>query len=339
MKKITVILIASIGLILGGCGSSTGAEFSELNNEDSAKISASKPQTESTSEAGRLETQTENAETVNSESTGAGSNNVTQSGPYGTISISLPAGWSYETYPIDSNELLSGMYGIHFYPEEMTNGYISLVYMDSFGVCGTGLSEETATIAGNSASIGTYDNHDYWDFIYFDGEYEGIIAMTYFVDDWWDDYSAQVLEILNTLSFDPDLKEGGAYVYNAESEISEIGLYFSLKNISPTGATLVFNQYDADAPTGELEYGEDFMLEQQRGETWESVPVIVEGDYDFNAIAYMITAGDTTEKELDWEWLYGALKPGEYRIKKVVNDFRSSGDYSQYTVCARFILN
>lgn len=163
--------------------------------------------------------------------------------------------------------------------------------------------------------------------------------MTYFVDEWWNDYSAQVLEILNTLSFDPDLKEGGAYVYNEESEISEIGLYFSLKNISSTGATLVFNQYDADAPTGGLEYGEDFVIEQQRNGKWESVPVIVEGDYGFNAIAYMITAGDTTEKGLDWEWLYGALEPGEYRIKKTVNDSHNSGDYDQYTICAYFILN
>lgn len=337
MKKSIVILLASMGLMLCGCGSPI--EVEELNNENSAAISASEIQAESGSGADTFETQTESVETAASENADAGITDVTQSGPYGAISISLPAGWSYEAYPIDSDELLSGMYGIHFFPEEVTNGYISLVYMDSFGVCGTGLTEETATVAGNSACIGTYDNHDYWDFIFFDGEYEGIVAMTYFVDEWWNDYSAQVLEILNTLSFDPDLKEGGAYVYNAESEISEIGLHFSLKNVSSTGATLVFNQYDADAPTGELEYGEDFVIEQQRNGKWESVPVTVKGDYGFNAIAYMITAGDTTKKELDWEWLYGALAPGEYRIQKTVNDFRSSGDYSQYTAYARFILN
>ena len=52
-------------------------------------------------------------------------------------------------------------------------------------------------------------------------------------------------------------KKDGIYVYNEESQISEIALSFSLKNISPTGAPLVFEQYDADAPKGELMFGED----------------------------------------------------------------------------------
>lgn len=340
MKKMTAILLASLSLLLNACGSPAESEGLAASSAPELQTeNTDERQTESAPDSSASEIQTGNAETADSEPAGAESVNVTQGGPYGSISVTLPAGWSYEAYPVDSDELLSGMYGIHFYPEEVSDGYISVVYMDSFGVCGTGLSEETATVAGVSARIGTYDEHGYWDFIYFDGDYEGIIAMTYFVDEWWDDYAAQVMDILNTLSFDREQKEGGAYVYNAESEISGIGLYFSLKNISSTGATLVFRQYDADAPTGELEYGEDFVIEQRKGENWEPVPVILDNDYGFDAVAYSITAGETSERELSWEWLYGALSPGEYRIKKVVNDFRSGGDYSQYTICARFILN
>lgn len=348
MKKTTAILLASMSLLLNGCESLTESEglaassTPELHTQNTPELhtqNTAELQTESAPDSSASEMRTENAEPAAPESAGAESVNVTQGGPYGSISVTLPTGWSSETYPIDSDGLLSGMYGIHFYPEEVSNGYISVVYMDSFGVCGTGLLEETATVAGASAWIGTYDGHDYWDFINFDGEYEGIVAMTYFVDEWWNGYAAQVMDILNTLSFDREQKEGGAYVYNAESEISGIGLYFSLKNISSTGATLVFRQYDADAPTGELEYGEDFVIEQRKDDKWEPVPVILDNDYGFDAVAYSITAGDTSERELSWEWLYGALAPGEYRIKKVVNDFRSSGDYSQYTICARFILN
>lgn len=340
MKKTIAVLLASTSLLLSACGNFTVPDgFAAGSAPELPAENTAGPQTESAPDSDASEMQAKNAETTASEPANAGSAKVVQGGPYGSISVTLPAGWRYEAYPIDSDGLLSGMYGIHFYPEEVSNGYISIVYMDSFGVCGTGLSEETATVAGASARIGTYDGHDYWDFIYFDEEYEGIVAMTYFVDEWWNGYAAQVMDILDTLSFDPKQREGGAYVYDAGSEISEIGLYFSLKNISSTGATLVFRQYDAEAPTGELEYGEDFVIERRNDESWDPVPVIVEGGYGFDAIAYSITAGGTAERELNWEWLYGALAPGEYRIKKVVNDFRSSEDYSQYTICARFILN
>lgn len=97
MKKSIVILLASMGLMLCGCGSPT--EFEELNNENSAAFSASEIQAESGSEADTFKTQIESVETVDSENPNAGITDVTQGGPYGTISISLPAGWNYEAYP------------------------------------------------------------------------------------------------------------------------------------------------------------------------------------------------------------------------------------------------
>lgn len=264
---------------------------------------------------------------------------VSQGGPYGEISLAIPENWRYETCPMDSGQLVYGLYGIRFYPENMANGYIALGYIDSFGVCGTGLAEERTTIAGQPASIGTYDNLPYWDFIAFEDDYKGIVALTYSVEDWWDTYSGQVLDILDTLSFDPSTREGGAYVYSRESEIDQIGLSFSLKNISPAGATLVLRNYDASAPAGQLEYGDDFAIEVQKNGVWEEVPVSLEGDYAFHDIAYTIPAGDSTEQVLDWEWLYGTLAPGTYRIKKSVLDFRATGDYNTYTVYAQFLLN
>ena len=264
---------------------------------------------------------------------------VSQGGPYGEISISLPDGWSYELCPIDSDNLVNGMYGIYFYPDDVTNGYVEISYIDSFGVCGTGLEEESATIAGQPANIGTYDNHEYWDFIDFDGEYVGMVAYTYNVDDWWSEYSGQVLDILDTLLFDKSVKEGGAYVYSDESWINEVELHFSLKNISSTGATLVFNQHNADAPKGELQYGEDFVIEVLKNGKWEEAPIPIEGNYGFNDIAIMLPGGEISEREINWEWIYGELEPGEYRIGKSVDDFIESGNYDKYMVYAHFILN
>lgn len=133
-------------------------------------------------------------------------------------------------------------------------------------------------------------------------------------------------------------REDGTYIYHEESEITALGLVFSLKNISPAGATLVFHQYDPDAPTGELSFGDEFELEVQNGGKWERVPDILGGEYAFNAIAYIIAAGQSSEVDLSWEWLYGKLPAGEYRIKKEIHNFRGTGDYDKYIVYAHFIL-
>jgi len=56
-----------------------------------------------------------------------------QGGPYGEISLAIPAGWKADTYPADSDELYSGIYGIRFYPEGVTEGALSLFIWISSG--------------------------------------------------------------------------------------------------------------------------------------------------------------------------------------------------------------
>ena len=77
------------------------------------------------------------------------------------------------------------------------------------------------------------------------------------------------MDILDTLSYDVSEKEGGAYIRTPEAELDKIGLNFTLEKITPTGATLVFHQYDEKAPTGELEYGDAFVLEILKNNQWE----------------------------------------------------------------------
>lgn len=348
--KLILSSVISTGLLLYGCGNTSSPEILEKNtistsipdpsNENTTKT-CERPY-ENTTETASSELTTENTPALAATPTEKSTNTlVTQGGPYGAISLSIPDGWHYEACPIDSGQVDYGLYGIRFYPEDVANGYIALNYIESFGVCGTGLATEQTTIAGNPANIGTYDNNIYWDFISFQDDYDGIVALTYSVDSWWETYSDQVMDILDTLSFDPSTREGGAYIYNSDydSDLDQIGLSFMLKNISSTGATLVFRNYDADAPTGELEYGADFLLEIQKDGIWEEAPISLDGNYAFNAIAYMIPTEGTSEQELDWEWLYGTLAPGTYRIKKSIQDFRESGDFDKYTAYAQFILN
>lgn len=257
---------------------------------------------------------------------------VLQPGPYGEIKMTIPEGWKYELCEIDSDKLnygMNGVYGIQFYPEDAKKGCIELVYVKPFGVCGTGLEEETVELAGANAVIGTYDNKPYWDFIMFQGKNEGLVANTNNVADWIEENKEQVLQILDTVELDTSKKTGGAFIDKDASYNNDLGVHFYLKNITPTGATAVFLQYDSEI-TEEISFGEDFKIEVEKDGNWKEADIVVKGAYGFNDIAHLLSIGDMVEAKLDWEWLYGELEPGNYRITKTVN---------QEEITAYFVLN
>ena len=43
--------------------------------------------------------------------------------------------------------------------------------------------------------------------------------------------------------------------------------------------------------------------------------------------------------EVNWEWLYGKLAPGKYRINKEVMDFRETGDFDKKIYSLEFIVS
>lgn len=352
MKKSLLALIGCVtimGAALSGCGkeagtggeNSTGIETVPEDGGESGINDANVPASSQNNEESSQETESEknNGEDPEKFPGAAAGTTVTQGGPFGAISLTVPAGWKYELCPMDSDSLLMGDYGIYFAPEGQDFGFVEVAYIRSFGVCGTELAQEEVTVAGYPAWKGTYDGHAYWEFISFKEPMRDVVAMTSSVEEWWEENEDTVMEILDTLTFDPNVREGGAYIYEKESENEYIGLSLSLEGVSSTGAMLCYNQYDKEAPTGQLQDGDDFVIEVKKEDKWEQAPIVVEGDYGFNAMAYTISPGDTTRRELNWEWLYGELAPGEYRLCKRVFDFRGAGDYDMYALYAYFILN
>ncbi len=83
--------------------------------------------------------------------------------------------------------------------------------------------------------------------------------------------------------------------------------------------------------------GSWFILEnwtQQNG--WKEMPYVVEGDVAWTEEAWMISKDDTHEWEIKWEYLYGTLPRGKYRIGKEIMDFRATGDYDKAVYYAEF---
>ena len=115
------------------------------------------------------------------------------------------------------------------------------------------------------------------------------------------------------------------------------GITLTAKNVTATGLTLVCTQKGGEV-TGEIDTGEDYFLEVLTENGWEKVPTVIE-EYAWNSIAYMVTLDGITVWDVDWEWLYGKLETGTYRLGKGFMDFRGPGDYDNAVFYAEFEIN
>ena len=114
------------------------------------------------------------------------------------------------------------------------------------------------------------------------------------------------------------------------------GVTMEVTEYSDTSVTVrITNDTDMD-----IMCGEDFclkILDEETGE-WRDLDTIID-DYGFTAEAYMIQKDSPYETVINFEWLYGKLEPGRYRIVKTVMDFRRTGDYTNYVFAAEFDLS
>lgn len=111
----------------------------------------------------------------------------------------------------------------------------------------------------------------------------------------------------------------------ADEGFPDWGLTLSVKDVTPTGLTLVCTKNGGN-PTGELTCGTDYHLIVLEDGVWKDVPTVIE-EYAWNSLAYHFPEGQDTEFDYTWEWLYGTLPVGTYRLTKGFMDFRGAGDY------------
>ncbi|MBS5934216.1 MAG: hypothetical protein KIC94_15260 [Clostridiales bacterium] len=119
-----------------------------------------------------------------------------------------------------------------------------------------------------------------------------------------------------------------------ESIVPEgISMSVQMDSVTKKGAVItLLNKSDKD-----YQYGDQYYLQKHEDGRWYDVPYVIE-NYGFNDIAYGLEKNNKSEFKVDWNWLYGELEPGEYRIVKDIMDFRDTGDYDVYTLTAEFII-
>ena len=117
--------------------------------------------------------------------------------------MQVPDGWKYEICPEGTLDGSEADFGVKIRPDSGSDSCVQLYWSDSFGVCGTGLKEETLTLAGDSVSAGYYDGGKNWTFLSFQGKNSGIVAWADPGAGWFADKGDQLLSMLNTIEWEP----------------------------------------------------------------------------------------------------------------------------------------
>lgn len=115
------------------------------------------------------------------------------------------------------------------------------------------------------------------------------------------------------------------------------GITLYTDNVTPKGLTLKIEQFGGN-PSGTLEYGTPYILETTVDDEWQEVKTTTGEPLVWTLPAYGIKMNDITEININWEYGYGELKPGFYRLRKEITDFRESGDYDKETYEVYFTI-
>jgi len=123
-----------------------------------------------------------------------------------------------------------------------------------------------------------------------------------------------------------------------DEEFPNWGLTLSVKDVTPSGLTLVCTQSGGEI-TGELITGESYYLMKVKNKKGKYLSNVRGGsDFDFNAVAYMIPLNTDTEFNVDWKQMYGELKPGTYRLVKEFTEYRENGNHNDADYWVEFVI-
>ena len=130
----------------------------------------------------------------------------------------------------------------------------------------------------------------------------------------------------------------------SENEISDVtpnkwGVALKVDNVTEKGLTIVCS-HSGGENVAELDTGSFYVIQKYEKADWVDVEYLPqEYEIGWTSEAWMIQKEGTTRWDVNWEWLYGELSAGKYRIGKEIMNFRETGDYDTELVYAEFVIN
>ena len=85
----------------------------------------------------------------------------------------------------------------------------------------------------------------------------------------------------------------------------------ALSDVTPTGAVVTIQ----DSNEEPYVYGEWYVIKREKDGLWYEAKTKIT-DYGFNEIGWLVDDNGQLTMDVDWEWLYGELPAGHYRILK-----------------------
>lgn len=114
------------------------------------------------------------------------------------------------------------------------------------------------------------------------------------------------------------------------------GIELSVNNADSKGLSLTIGHSDVEI-NGELSTGSPYWIELYTDGQWESIEEAPsEHERAWTAEAYIIPMNGSTDFDINWEWLYGELPSGHYRIGKTINVSYNAGNRDHQTLYAEF---
>lgn len=155
--------------------------------------------------------------------------------------------------------------------------------------------------------------------------------------DWFRAIKDQARELVES-GADLSISHPGTYLLISMDESilfgPDWGLTITGENVTASGMTLVVTQ-SGGSIAGELITGQPYFLDRLEDGEWVPMEPILDA-WAWTMEAWQIPVNDTVRWDVNWEWLYGELEPGQYRFGKNVSDVRAPGDYEEAVLYAEF---
>lgn len=118
----------------------------------------------------------------------------------------------------------------------------------------------------------------------------------------------------------------------SDIQISQNDVTLSIKEgtLTNTGATLLLkNNSDKN-----YSYGNPYSIEIKKDGEWHKINV----ELNFTMPAFSLKSGETKEIEVNWEYGYGKLASGTYRIIKGIDYEYEEGKFESFSITAEFTI-
>lgn len=120
----------------------------------------------------------------------------------------------------------------------------------------------------------------------------------------------------------------------SEEMLENVTMVIKDGTLTKTGATIVITDLSGDDNT----YGKDFRIDKKENNKWKKLDVVVKGNYGFHMVGYEVNEDNILEMKIDWNWLYGKLDTGEYRLVKSAAVTKDNSYLGSKYVYAEFVI-